>query len=122
MVAKIIDIDTTVHPYRTVQPTRYTLTDDDTARVSVGLDLQEVLGGDKFDVTNGLDAIVMLDGETSDAERAAEVGRIVLANKLVADLAEEPAVIPVEINGAPGFRITVTVNTVFGGTFTLETP
>jgi hypothetical protein len=115
MPAPIIDIDTTVRPFATVQPTRYTQTDEDTVRVSVALELAEWVGNDKYDQTVGVDVVTFLDGETSDSERTRIIARVVRNNKYVTGFTVEPTVDLGEADdGTPQYQVSFTATTNFG--------
>lgn len=95
---RVIDVNTSAEtidgtpPGQVFSPMRYTSTTRDMIRVSVWLVLATIAGAYQLDVTQGLDVLAMLDGNTSEAERAALVAEVVLGIKGVTGILEGPIV------------------------------
>ena len=117
-MASTIDVNTSgetvegTPPGRTFSPLRYTTTLRDTIRVGLWMVLSTNLGTYQFDTSSGVDMDLIMDPSTSDAERSAQVGDVILAYSGVVAITEGPTVIL--LDGGTTVSITVTAETIDG--------
>ncbi len=110
------DLDGITPHGRTYIPLRLTETEADTIRVGLFLVLSTQLGSYHLDETLGIDHQLLLDPETTDAERSAIVAEACLKFPGVTGILDGPTVLIVEGEA----RISVKLSTA-SGTITVNT-
>lgn len=97
-------------PGQTFRPLRY-VTGANAVRCSLWSSLSTIAGTLPFDLDDGLEIEAILDPSTSDAERSALVGDVVLDFPDVTGISDGPTVVIID---GELISITLTAETVYG--------